>query len=181
MVLETALAIAAIVTAVAGTAASMQAQAKTNEAQEKARKMQNAGARIEAMHRARRAVAERRMMQAELQQMGETQGARSSSAITGAAGSLSTQTAANIGFMNTQVATDWGINTALTRGARSAARWDTVSGAFNVANSVVTSPQFGNWASKNFQGTATGRLATPQEQYNWRVNGTLPQGVNPNG
>lgn len=168
MVLETGLAIAAIVTAVAGTFATYKGQQAQNEAQEKARKFDNRKAQIENARRARRAVAERRMMQAELIQNTETMGARNSSSTLGQVGSLQTQTAANIGAANTQLAGDWGINHALTMGARTAAKWDTVAGGFNAASTVFSTPGFGD--SMRVKGTATATPATGQEQLNHFIN-----------
>lgn len=158
MVLETALLIAATVAAVAGTGATVVAQKKQNEAQEKAAKLQQAGARIENMHRARRAIAERRMMQAELEQSVASQGARTSSSLQGATGSLSTQTAANIGFNNTTLATDIGVNNALVSGAREAARWNTFAGVADAASTGM------GWYGNRL--TAKKTAATSQAQIN---------------
>lgn len=162
MILETAAVIAAIA-AVVGTGATMMATKASNEAQEQASKIQQRQAALENSRRARRAVAERRMMQAELIQNSATQDARTSSSMSGATGSLSTQTAANIGAANTWLAGDVGMNKALISGARTAARWNTVAGVASAAGSIAGTSQFGNWLG-SMQGTATSTPATFGQQ-----------------
>ncbi len=162
-ILET-IAIASAITALVGAGATMKAQQAQNEAQEKAAKIQQRQAALENERRARRAIAERRMVQAELIQNTATMDARGSSAMSGAVGSLSTQTAANIGAARTNLAGDVGINRALISGARTAARWNTVAGVADAATSIMDTPQFGSWAQSNFGGTTTSRFATPEEQ-----------------
>lgn len=165
-VLEGAAAVAAIVgavAAVAGTGAAVYATKEQNKAQEKAAKLQQAGARLEQMHRARRLVAERRMLQAEITQNTYAQDARASSSMSGANSSLQTQTAANIGSMQTQLATDVSTNNALLAGARNSARWNTWAGVFDAAGSVAGSAGFQSFLQKQMP-YATSTPATPQER-----------------
>ena len=129
--------------AVVGTYANYKSTQESNQAQEKAAKIQTRQASLENARRARRAVAERRMLQAEFIQNTASMDARSSSSMSGAVGSLSTQTAANIGAASTNLAGDIGINRALISGARSAAQWNTIAGAADAFGSIASTPQFG--------------------------------------
>lgn len=125
-------AIAAVGSALAsGISAHQQASA-----QKKAARAQRRSAEMENARRARRAIAERRMREAELLQAGASEGIRSSSAIQGAVGSLRTQTAANIGHANTQLAGDMIANRALVRGARRAATFDSIASGMNAIGQV---------------------------------------------
>jgi len=165
--------IAALVTAIAGVFAGYKGVQAQNQAQERAAKIQNRQASLENQRRARRAVAQRRIMQADMIQSTETMGARSSSALQGAVGSLQTQTAANIGAANTQLAGDIGMNRALIHGARNAAQWDTIGGVFNVA-----SQGFGMASDRQFQQKQLRdqRAASYKMQEDWlKRNGGTPQ------
>lgn len=158
----TPLEIALLATAVASLGLTAKATYEQNEAQKDAARMQQASARIENMHKARRAVAARRLQQAEMIQATETMGARTSSAMTGAVGSLSSQTASEIGRANTKLASDIGVNNILIRGAERSAKFNTWAGVFNAAGSVLASPRVSNELFPT--GTAVGTPATLQEQ-----------------
>lgn len=141
-------ALIAAVAAVVGVGAQMKATSEQNEAQRDAAKIQQRQAALENARRARRAVAEQRLLRAELIQNAATMDARTSSSTAGATGSLATQTAANIGAASTQLAGDVGINTALIRGARESAKWNTIAGGANLVSSIASTPQFGQGMQK---------------------------------
>jgi ABC-type sugar transport system ATPase subunit len=149
--------------AVVSSVATMQAQKAQNQAQEKAAKIQQRQAALETQRRARRAVAERRILQAEMQQSAFAQNQGGNSALSGAVGSLQTQTAANIGAARTNLAGEIGMNRALISGARSAARWNTVAGVASAVSSVASTPQFGQWTGA-MKGTSTATQATAEQQ-----------------
>lgn len=106
--------------AVGSTVASIRATNAQVAAQKKEARIQQRVSQIESVRRARRAVAQRRIQEAELLQAGATEGARTSSSISGAVGSLRTQTGANIGAANTRLAGDIAANRALITGANKA-------------------------------------------------------------
>lgn len=126
----------------------MMAQSEQNQAQKDAAKIQQRQAALENARRARRAVAERRLLQAEIVQNSASQNVRGSSSVAGATGSLSTQTAANIGGATTYMAGDMGINRRLVAGASRAARWDTIAGFANATSAIASTPQFGQGLQK---------------------------------
>lgn len=154
----------AIISAVSTTAdavAGNKAAKANNKAQRRSAAIERASAQIENVRRARRAVAARRLQEAELIQAGATEGLRSSSGISGAVGSLRTQTASNIGAANTQLGAQVGISRTLQRGATLAARYGTLSNTFGAigqaSQAIGSSPeaqtflknQFNNVFSRN--------------------------------
>lgn len=149
--------------AVVGSLATAKAQSEQNKAQEKAAKIQERQAALETQRRARRAVAERRILQGEMQQAAFAQNQGGNSSLSGAVGSLQTQTAANIGAARTNLAGEIGMNRALIAGARSAARWDTVAGVASAVGSIASTPQFGQWTGA-MKGTSTATPATAEQQ-----------------
>jgi hypothetical protein len=134
--MATAAAITAAVAAVGSGVAQMQATSEQNKAQKKAARMEQRRASLDAQRQARRAIAQSRLINAEMTQATETMGARTSSSLAGAVGGTNTQTAANIGHMNTQLAAELGINKILTRGASRAAKWNTIAGGFDAIGSI---------------------------------------------
>jgi hypothetical protein len=74
----------------------------------------------------------------------ESMGVGSSSSLAGSTGALATQTAANIGAANTQLAGDFGINRALSEGAKTAGQWNTYSSIASIGS------QFAGFASNRF-------------------------------
>ena len=128
----------------------VQAQRK---AQKREANVQRRMAEIENVKRARRAIAQRRIQEAELIQAGVSEGIRNSSGISGAVGSLRTQTASNIGAANTQLAGSIAANRALLRGARQAGNWGTVASAFNAAGGVVSTGINAGWWGNRDKGT----------------------------
>lgn len=112
---------------VVGTVAEHRATKAQLKAQKREARINRRTASIENVRRARRAVAQRRIQEAEILQAGATEGVRASSGIAGAVGSLRTQTAANIGAANTQLAGSIAANNALIRGSRAASRYGTVA------------------------------------------------------
>lgn len=121
--------IGATITSAAATAAQV-------EAQEEAQKAEQRRGSIENTRRSRRAVAQRRVQEAELLQAQATQGARTNSAISGAVGSLGSQTAQSIGASNTQFAAQTNISDTLASGARRALGFNIGSQIFGAASSL---------------------------------------------
>lgn len=129
-------AIVGAVGAVAGAGASVAAASAQNKAQKKAASFERARAGVNRQREIRRAIAARRLQEAEFIQAGETQGGGTNSAIAGAVGSLRTQTAANIGLTNTNFATSIAQSKALQRGATRSTRFQNIGSAFDAAGSL---------------------------------------------
>jgi hypothetical protein len=134
--------ITAAVFAVAGTAMQYKAAQAQNKAQDRAAKMERRAAEIENVRRARRGVAERRIQQAEILQGAAATGMRGSSAVSGAVGSLTTQTASSIGAANTQLAANIGANRALIKGAKTAGMYNTLGSLFQAGSGLASSGAF---------------------------------------
>jgi len=131
------MATAAIVAAVGSTittVAATQAQAK---AQKKAARFNRRNAALNQARAARQTIEESRRQRAALIQAGVGLGTRGNSAISGAVGSLATQTAANIGASNTNLAAGLGINRALIQGERQASRLNNIGQGFDLLGSVA--------------------------------------------
>lgn len=150
--------VVAATAAVGSAVMQTQATKATNRAQERAARIQQRQAELETRRRSRRAIAGQRIARAEMIQATETMGARGSSSLAGATGSLITQTASNIGAAQSSLAADIGINRSLMRGARQAAKYNTYAGAFDVVGSIAGSAGFQNYAQTQFGGTTTSRL-----------------------
>ena len=129
-------AVIASVSAVSSGVAGALSASAANKAQRKAGKLERAQAQINQNREIRRAIAAKRLQQAELLQGAEALGTRTNSAVSGAVGSLSTQTAANIGFSNTQFGTQRAQSTILQSGATRAARFGGVSSLFGGISSA---------------------------------------------
>ncbi len=118
--------------AVIGTGVSIQQNAQAQKAQRKAERktadIQNRSAELENQRNARRAIAQRRVQQSELIAAAQVSNTGANSAVAGAVGSLTTQTAANIGFASQQLAADRASQYQLFRGAKKAGRHMTNAG-----------------------------------------------------
>jgi hypothetical protein len=104
---ETALVVGALIAAVgSGVAAQQNAQAAKAERKgaKKTNLINQQRAEIENQRNARRAIAARRVQQAELIASAQPGQVGANSALSGAVGSLTTQTGANIGFASTMLA-----------------------------------------------------------------------------
>ena len=130
-------AVVAAVAAVGSAVSSRQSAKKTFEAEEKARDIEIRGAEIDRARRARRAIAAARIQQAEIIAATQTQNQGGNSAVIGAVGSLSTQTAANIGAGNTQLATSIASSGRRLLGANQARRLNDVAGGFQAIGSIA--------------------------------------------
>ncbi len=119
--------------ALAGSTYATVQQAEGAKEQRKENKKKNLidqrSAEIENQRNARRAIAARRVQAAELTAAGQPGQVRSNSAMQGAIGSLTTQTASNIGFANTMLGAQVASSNAYIRGqnavskANSRAAW----------------------------------------------------------
>lgn len=128
---------AAAALTVVGAGAQFVATQSQVKAQKKEARIQRAISQIEANRRARRAVAERRIQQAELLAQANASNQGVNSAVSGAVGSLSTQTAANIGAANTRLAAETFQNNVLLRGARRASLFGTIASGAGALSSVA--------------------------------------------
>lgn len=138
---ETAAIISAIAAVGSGVAANRSASAQ-NKAQKRAGALERAQAQVEHNRNVRRAIAARRLQQAQLIQAGQTEGLSFSSSISGAVGSLTTQTASNIGTASSILGAQLGQSRALQRGASRAARFGTISntlGSIGQASGTISS------------------------------------------
>lgn len=154
-------AVLAAVTAVAtigGTVASVVATEKRNKAESRARKIEQAAASLENQRRIRRAIAARRVREAEIQSLGVAQGVQDSSSLSGARSSLVTQTGANIGANQAQFGAAQGRADVLASGYRRGAKFDSFA---NILGSVGQASQgFGNFVERNPDATLKDFLPT---------------------
>ncbi len=145
------------VAAVGGTAASIASTNAQRKAQKKEGKIQRRVAEIENVRQARRAVAQRRVQQANLiaqSQVSNQTG--SNSAVQGAVGSLSTQTAANIGASNTRLAGDLARFHVLSQGARTAGRFNNIAAGFGGLGNLAENKGLAQLIQDRFGGSNTG-------------------------
>jgi len=112
------------ISAIGGGVATAVASKKRNKAESRARKIEQAAASLENQRRIRRAIAQRRIQEAEIQSLGVDQGVQGSSSIAGARSSLVTQTGANIGAARTQFGAEQGRANVLASGYRKGAKYD---------------------------------------------------------
>jgi len=156
---EVLYAVAAGAAVAGGVAQHQQAQA-INRAQKKQGRIERRIAAIENARRARRAIAERRVQQADIQAQAANSGTNmeSSSAIRGAVGSLTTQTAANIGAARTRAAASFASQRAGERGAQQAATFGTYANMFNSLGNIATT--FGTYKA----GTQTAPIIDPTKE-----------------
>ena len=137
MPIATTLAAIAAVTAVASTGASVVASQKQQKAEKKARSTERQTAAIENARRVRRAIAERRIRQAEIISAAENQGVgiQSSSPI-GAVGALGSDTASQIGGLNTLVAGNQLTSDFRFQGAKQFAKYQGISNILGTASQL---------------------------------------------
>lgn len=145
MALGLALAIAAIASSVASGAATYVGQQKADDKTKKAQRFERRKAELENAKNARRAIAQRRIQQADILASNEATGTRSNSAVSGAVGSLTTQTAANTGFANTGLAGSIGVNSSLRAANRQTAIFGNIAQGFDVASQAFTLGALGNF------------------------------------
>lgn len=131
---------AAIAVSTIGTIAQTAASFKQLEADEKENRIRRRVAEIENVRNSRRAVQARLRQQADILASQESTGTNTNSAVSGAVGSIGTQTAANVGLQNTRLAGDIAANQKSLRGARQAGRLSTIS---NVASNTSELLLFG--------------------------------------
>ena len=129
---------AAIAAAAVSTISSAIATEAQVEAAEKENKVNRRVANIERVQRQKRAIAERRQIEAEIIQGGETSGTRTNSAISGAVGSLRSDTASSIGLSNTQFAGDTLSNQYYLQGVRKAGTFGTIANVADTAASIFS-------------------------------------------
>jgi len=140
---QAALIVSAVASVGAGVMQHEQAQA-ANRAQAKQARIERRIAAIENARQARRAVAARRVQQADIQAgaVNSGTGVENSSAVRGAVGSLTTQTAVNIGAATTRAAASFAQQKAAIMGARQSARYGTLANIFtgisDIASGVMT-------------------------------------------
>ena len=135
---EAALIVTAI-TAVAGAAYQQKAAKEANKAQKEQGQIERRMAEIENARQARRAIAARRTQQAEIQAQSANTGTglESSSAVRGAVGSLTTQTAANIGAASTRAAGSWAYQRAGERGAQRSMKASNIASTFGAVSDIA--------------------------------------------
>jgi Flp pilus assembly protein TadB len=104
---------------------SHRAAKATEKSNKKANRLERTTAEIENQRNARRAIAARRLQQAELIQAAQSSNVGANSSVSGAVGSLTTQTASNIGFANTQLAGQVATSNVLLRGQSKALKHNT--------------------------------------------------------
>ena len=143
-------AIATVVSTVAGVGGAVaqnRAIKQQNRAEENARNIDRRQAALENARQRRLAIAQRRIAEAETIQGGENQGAGQSSSVAGAVGALRTQTASNIGFQNTQIASNSLRANTLGAGYAAAARSQSFG---NSLQGIATASQnVGTFAAQN--------------------------------
>lgn len=120
------------------TAVQVRANRVQNETQEKAAEFDRAGARIEAQRQNRKAIADRRVRQAELIAQSQAQNTGGNSAVSGAVGSLSSDTASEIGSANTALAVQLGQSRLLQRGTSEGVRLQNIAGGFDAIASGLS-------------------------------------------
>ena len=147
-------AIISAVTATASLGASIAQSQATNKAQRDAASIERARAQIQNNREARRAIAARRIQESEIIAASQTQGTRTSSGVSGAVGSLRSDTASNIGAANTDLAASTAQSRILQSGATKATNLGAVAQTFQSASSlsrtVAQSPDLQNKIKKFF-------------------------------
>lgn len=116
---------------------NIKAQKAEKKANKRANRIQQRTAELENQRNARRAIAQRRIQQAELISSAQSTNVGSNSSVTGAVGSLQTQTAANIGFANTQLAGQVATSNVLLRGTAQANRQRAIGAASGMIGSFA--------------------------------------------
>lgn len=110
---------------------------RANKEQREAQRTERRAAQVESVRRSRRAIAARRVQQAELISQSQVNGQTgTNSAVSGAVGSLSTQTAANIGAANTQLAANLNQSRSLSRSSQALASARTIEAFGTAAQNV---------------------------------------------
>jgi len=126
------------VSSLAATTANIVGTQKNIKEQKTARDIQQRSAAIENNRQTRLARQEQLKEEANVEQIQVAQGARANSAVSGAIGSLGTQTASNIGAGNTRLAGQIGVNDALARGAQDLATFSNIASGFNFVGDAAT-------------------------------------------
>lgn len=122
--------------AVGATYATWKAGERQDQAAKRSNRVRMASATEENLRSARRAIAQRRVQQAELIAQSQSENTGKNSAVQGAVNSLTTQTASNIGFANSKLASEYLSNKYLMRGQRQVNNWQTTSSLFSTAFSA---------------------------------------------
>jgi len=138
-------AVATVISTVAGVgsaAASYRATQEQNKAERRSRDIDRRQAALENARQRRLAIAQRRIQEAEIGQLAENQGVAGSSSVAGARGALLSDTASNIGFANTQVASNQlradTLGAGYARSARLQSFGNTLGGIANTAQGAGT-------------------------------------------
>lgn len=124
----------------AGAAANEQSKAQKaiRKGEKEAAAIKQRSAELENQRRARRAIAARRVQQAELIAAAQiTNAGGLNSGVSGAVGSLGTQTAANVGAANTSFAADVGAQSALFRRQKQADKYNTNAAYAGVVSNLA--------------------------------------------
>lgn len=138
----------AIASGVAATGSAVQsnrAAEAQNDQINRAASIERAQARIDNNRRARLAIKATRIQTGQIEATTQNENTGSNSAVTGAIGSLRTQTASNIGAANTQLSAQLGISAALQQGrsdfVKHSGRASTLAGLATTFDTLSQSPQ----------------------------------------
>lgn len=143
-------AVATVISTVAGVgsaAAGYRATQEQNKAERRARDIDRRQAALENARQRRLAIAQRRIQEAEIGQLAESQGVAGSSSVAGARGALLSDTASNIGFANTQIASNTLRADTLGRGYGRAAQLQSFGNTLGGIGNA--SAGFGSFAAQN--------------------------------
>jgi len=137
---ETALLVTAVTASVAGAAYQQKAQKEQKKAAKEQGRIERRIAEINNARAARRAIAARRQMTAEItaQSANSGTGLEFSSAVRGAVGSLVTQTASNVGAANTNTAASFAYQRAGERGLDRAGRASRYASTFEAVGDIAS-------------------------------------------
>lgn len=154
-------------TAVGGAVMQNRATREQNRADRRARQIERRQAALENARQRRLAIAQRRIQMAEQEQSAENQGIMSSSALSGARGALLSDTASNIGFANTQIASNTLRADTIGRGYSRAASLNTFANGLNSIGQAAQS--VGTFAARfpDARRNPWGRPQTPEYNPPW--------------
>ena len=122
-----------------------------NKAQAKSARIERRLAEIENARRARRAIAQSRIQQADITAASELAGIGGSSAAVGAAGSVASKTAGAVGGAADITAGRFAQSVALQKGARDSAKFQQVASLFQATSSLASA--FGSFKLADKTGT----------------------------
>lgn len=163
---------AALIATVVSTGASVAATQEQVKAEKKRAKTQRRTQELARVKENRRAIAQRRVQEAEIIQGGEASGTRTNSAVSGAVGSLRSTTAGNIGFANTQFAGNTLASRQSERGMRNAARLGTFANVAGTAASL-----FATGASLRATSQQAAQTQYTQRQYGLPGDPNIPWSI----